>query len=76
MTYRDTARRRQDVKDAVSGVAMTERDERLLDWLAATWDQDTTTALADLIARSRRALIGPVSADSVVSGRDVVVSID
>ena len=53
MTYRDTARRRQDVKDAVSGVAMTERDERLLDWLAATWDQDTTTALADLIARSR-----------------------
>lgn len=65
-TYRDQVRRRQDVKDAVSGVALTEGDERLLDWLAATWDQGTTTALADLIARSRHALIGPVSAGSVV----------
>ncbi len=58
-TYRDEDRRRQDLKDAVSGVALTDRDEQLLDWLA-TWDQETTTALADLIWRSRDALVGPI----------------
>lgn len=67
-TYRTQARRRQDLKDAVSGVALTDRDNRLLDWLAQ-WDQNTTTALADLVVRSRAALVGPISAGSCVGAQ-------
>lgn len=58
-TYKPAAGRRIDLRNAVSGVALTERDERLLDWLSG-WDQDTTDALADLIGRARHALIGPI----------------
>lgn len=59
VAYKDTAARELDLRNAVSGTVLTDRDERLLAWLAR-WDQETTDALADLIARSRHALIGPV----------------
>ena len=59
LTYRTEDRRRLDLANAVSGVALTDYDQRLLDWLAG-WDQDTTTALADLITRARHSPVGPV----------------
>ena len=58
-TLKPAAQRERDLRNAVSGVALTDRDTRLLAWLSE-WDQDTTDALADLIARARHALIGPV----------------
>lgn len=56
--YRSREGRRRDLRNAVSGVDLTPRDQRLLDWLAES-DQDTTGALADLIVRARAAMQGP-----------------
>ena len=55
LTYRPEDHRRLDLANAVSGVDLTDRDLSLLDWLAG-WDQETTSALVDLITRARHAI--------------------
>lgn len=53
MTYQTEDERRTKMIMALGLFDLTDRDRRLLDWLAK-WDQDTTDAVADLLARSRR----------------------
>lgn len=65
--YQPEELRRLDLRNAVSGVEVTPRDERLLDWLGG-WDQDTTGALADLIVRARNATQGPPMTPVVEGG--------
>lgn len=53
MSYKDHAQRKRDLVLALGLLDLTERDHRLLEWLAG-WGQDTTNALADLFARLKR----------------------
>lgn len=51
MTYKDRDQRRTEIIMALGLFDLTERDRRLIDWLSS-WDQDTTDAVADLLARA------------------------
>jgi hypothetical protein len=50
--YKPERVRRAELLDALAEVDLTERDRKIIDWLAG-WDQDTTDVIADLIRRAR-----------------------
>ena len=50
MTHKSQDQRRTDIIMALGLVDLTERDRRLIEWLSS-WDQDTTDAVTDLLAR-------------------------
>lgn len=53
MIAEDAERRERDMILALGLFDLTERDRQLLRWLS-TWPQETTSAVADLLARASR----------------------
>ena len=50
-TFKPQPQRRAELAAALHGVALDDRDERMLDWMCG-WDQATTDWLADLLGKA------------------------